>query len=125
METILIIDNEEAHRIIYRSQIEVLCPGRFHVLETDNSRDALQIIIKEKPVCIILDYMLNGENGMQIVHQFKRDIPHCPPILMVTCAMTRELRADVMALGAEDCLLKSSMTGEDLVDKINESIEHE
>ena len=109
MKNILIIDNEEPHRIIFRTQIEAWFPGRCRVFETDNSLNALEIIGHNRIDCIILDYMLNGETGKQIVHQFKRDLPDCPPIIFVTCALTEDLRRDVLALGASECLLKSSL----------------
>jgi CheY-like chemotaxis protein len=123
MRKILIIDDNPHHRLIYRTWIENFLPGFFEVLEADNQTSAYEIVLKESPVCILLDYHLNGgDDGFTMLHQMKRDMPDCPPIIFLTCALTERLKRNVMALGAQACFEKSTLEHGDLVDAIKAAI---
>ena len=56
--------------------------------------------------------------AIQALHRMKHDIPDCPPIIFLTCALTEELKRNALALGAEACFDKSKVEGPELVDAI-------
>jgi CheY-like chemotaxis protein len=123
MEKILLIDDNRMHRLIDRRWIEAYCSGRFEIIEANNAALGFEMIVKDRPVCVLLDYMMTGDDGFQALHRMKQDIPDCPPIIFVTCALTEELKRNALALGAEACFEKSKITGPDLAEAIMKSVE--
>ena len=123
MEKILIIDDNRMHRLIDRRYIEASCPDRFEVIETDNAATGFEMIVNERPACVLLDFMMIGEDGFQALHKMKNDIPDCPPIIFITSALTEELRRNALALGAEACFEKSQLSGPELAEALIMAVE--
>lgn len=120
---ILVIDDNAMHRMIHRNWIETLCPDRFDVIEAENAKSGFERMVKESPACVLLDFIMIGQDGFQALHQMKHDLPDCPPILFLTCALTEELKRNALALGAAACFDKSRIEGPELVQAIIEAVE--
>ena len=114
---ILIIDDNETHRMIHRAWCSA-----FEVIEADNAAEGFELVIKEAPDCVLLDFVMLGEDGFQLLHRMKKDISACPPIIMLTCALTEELKRNAMALGAAACFDKASLSGEVLLAAIRDAM---
>lgn len=119
---ILIIDDNPSHRLIYRTQIEMLMGDGFEVIEAGNTADGFEKIVTESPVCVVLDYMMHGGDGFQLLHKLKIAMPDHPPVIFVSCAMTDSLARNAMALGAAACMEKSTLNRDDLTQVISEVI---
>jgi DNA-binding response OmpR family regulator len=106
MQTVLIIDDDANHRLIYRLWLE---KGEipYRVIEAENTRDGMKLVITENPACVILDYMMKGESGFVMLHELEKSCVETPPVIFVSCAMTEELRRNALALGAVECFEKS------------------
>jgi DNA-binding NarL/FixJ family response regulator len=117
---ILLIDDNATHRLIYRVWLEKT--EDYTVIEASDTKAGTEAVIRERPDCVILDFMMNGENGFQMLHQIKKDIPDCPPIIFVTCAFTESMKRNVMALGAYACFEKSKLDQAELCKVVNASI---
>ena len=117
---VLIIDDDASHRLIYRMQIEQFLGGVFSVIEADNTEDGFELIVRERPACVVLDYMMHGGNGFHLIHHLKQAMPDHPPIIFVSCSMTESLSRNALALGAAACMEKSSMGKDDLMQAITE-----
>ena len=114
---VLIIDDSPTHRLVNRQWIEAACPGAL-VIEAGNSKDGIEMAITQSPSCILLDYVMLGGDGIQALHQMQHDIPGCPPIIFLTCALTEELKRNALALGAAACFDKAAVNGVQLMEAI-------
>ena len=123
MQKILIIDDNPTHRLINRKWIELLRPGRFNVIEAVCAATGIDAIVRESPACVLLDFMMLGDDGFQALHKMKHDIPDCPPVIFLTCALTEDLKRNALALGADSCFDKSRVTGEELVQAVVAAVE--
>ena len=80
---VLIVDDNSTHRLIFRKWIEGFCPN-YTVIEAINADAAMETIVKESPACVLLDYIMIGDDGFQTLHRMKRDLPNCPPVIFLT-----------------------------------------
>ena len=102
---VLIVEDTEAYQMIYRHWLENCPHGGFEVIVADNTTDAEFLIKTGNPHCVILDWILDNEDGFVFLHRMKEH-QKCPPIIFITCAYTAALKANVMALGAAACFDK-------------------
>lgn len=122
MQKILIIDDNPTHRLINRRWIEMLRPGMFTVVEATGAATGIEAIVRESPACVLLDFIMLGDDGFQALHRMKQDIPDCPPVIFLTCALTEDLKRNALALGAVSCFDKATLSGEELLDAIVSAI---
>lgn len=117
MKSVLVIDDNPTHRLINRKWLELLRPGLFRVTEAENAAEGVARIAGDSPDCVLLDFIMQGDDGFQTLHQL-RTLVGCPPVIFLTCALTPELKRNALALGAYACFDKSAVTGEELVDAV-------
>jgi two-component system, OmpR family, copper resistance phosphate regulon response regulator CusR len=102
MPRVLVIEDEANLR---RSLSEGLRAARFEV-ETAATGDAGARLATTRPFdCIVLDWMLPGRDGLQVLADLRRAGPS-PPVLMLTARDAIEDRVLGLDSGAEDYLVK-------------------
>ena len=112
MKKILIIDDDPHHLALCKLLVRHNFTG-IDTLELTRIEDAYNLIIMERPICIILDNMMPGGSGMVLLHNLKENMKKVPPIIFLSCAMTESLALNAGALGAAICMSKShAMNGE-------------
>ena len=119
MTRVLLIDDTPTHRLIHRTHLE---GGGLTVSEAPTTAPGFERIVLDAPDCVVLDYLLPGEDGFQLLHRLAKDLPHHPPVILLTCALTEELRRNALALGAAACLDKSTMTPDELVAAVRAAV---
>lgn len=98
MKNILIVEDDiTIHNLIK----EVLNKEQYNVLNAFSGTEALMLIEKEKIDLILLDLMLPGLNGEQIIKKIK-DIP----IIVVSAKISVEDKVNVLLDGANDYITK-------------------
>lgn len=98
METILIVeDNIDIHNFIK----EVLEKKKYKVLDAYSGTEALMLIEKENINLILLDLMLPGLNGEEIIKKIKRI-----PIIVISAKISPEDKVNVLLSGANDYITK-------------------
>jgi len=105
--TVLVIDDEEAVREYIR---EALHGQGYRILLAANGRDGLKAAIEHDPDLIILDLMMPGMSGFEVVEELKRHPTACdiPVVIFTAKDLTRE---EVMRLGQEvEKVLAKGMT---------------
>ena len=101
---VLIVDDERPNRQL----LEVmLAPEGFLLLTAATGEDALHMVAQHAPDLILLDILMPGLNGYQVVARIKgnpatRNIP----VIMVTALDDHDARMLVLGAGAEDFLTK-------------------
>ena len=98
METILIVeDNIDIHNFIK----EVLEKKKYKVLDAYSGTEALMIIEKENINLVLLDLMLPGLNGEEIIKKVKNI-----PIIVISAKISPEDKVNVLLNGANDYITK-------------------
>jgi two-component system response regulator AtoC len=100
--SILIVDDEA---LTLRTIGRALEAEGYDVLSASNGEEALQIVAEEKPDLALLDVVLPGINGIEVLRQAKKISP--PMIVVMMSAYHLVDRAvEAMKLGAYDFLIK-------------------
>lgn len=98
LETILIVeDNIDIHNFIK----EVLEKKQYKVLDAYSGTEALMLIEKENINLILLDLMLPGLNGEEIIKKVKNI-----PIIVISAKISPEDKVNVLLNGANDYITK-------------------
>ena len=98
METILIVeDNIDIHNFIK----EVLEKKQYKVLDAYSGTEALMLIEKENINLVLLDLMLPGLNGEEIIKKVKNI-----PIIVISAKISPEDKVNVLLNGANDYITK-------------------
>lgn len=110
--------------------IQVMMMGSKFKLEgidciaTDSCEEAFDLISKEKPNLILLDILLGGQNGLDILEEFrKHDTTKDIPAIVFSNYTDNDSMARSKKLGALDYIVKLGMTPKKMVEVVRERIE--
>ena len=105
MKTILIVDDEADIRDILRIRL-ANHPG-FRILEAANGSDALELTRQQRPDLIILDWLMPGFNGIEVLKAL-RESPELTiiPVIMMTVKSELSAQAQGQAMGVVAYLIK-------------------
>ena len=101
---ILLIEDEAPIRDMMR-----LALGKFgySVTEAADTREARAAIIEKLPDLMLVDWMLPGESGVELVRQLKREeLTKDIPVIMVTARVEEDDRVKGLEVGADDYVCK-------------------
>ena len=98
---ILVVDDDDRIRSLLK---EYLNEKHFVVSTASNSEEAKIKLNHFKFDLIVLDVMMPGQNGYELVKEIKSDT--CPPIILLTAKGEVENRIKGLELGADDYLGK-------------------
>lgn len=103
-KTILIVDDEPAIRDMIRLALDV---AGFQCLEAANAQEAHACIVDHRPDLVLLDWMMPGTTGIELVRRLKRDIltEHLPVILL-TAKAEEGNKVQGLEVGADDYITK-------------------
>jgi CheY-like chemotaxis protein len=102
MKDILVVEDEEAQRILYEEELTSL---GYKVRLAGNGKEALEMAREERPDLVILDIMMPGMNGLETLRELLNDDPRVPVIINTAYSHYRE---NFMSWAAEDYIVKSS-----------------
>jgi two-component system phosphate regulon response regulator OmpR len=98
---VLIIDDDEKLRRLLREYFE---DNGHRVLTLADGSYAMKTIQEESPEIVILDIMLPGKDGLEVLKEIRRD--HAIPVIMLTAKGEDTDRIVGLELGADDYLPK-------------------
>ncbi|MBN1522027.1 MAG: response regulator, partial [Candidatus Aureabacteria bacterium] len=104
MEKILAIDDSKLVRDMLKS---LLTENQFAVDVAANAEEGLYYITRNPYDLIIVDYMLPGMNGLQLLTLIKEKKPELP-VIILTSKGNEGIAVQAMKLGAVDYVVKSS-----------------
>ena len=112
-DKILIVDDE---KMILELTAMVLGRRGFEVLTVDNATDSYEIIERERPALVLLDYMMPRVNGLDALKEIRARFPDTY-VIMFTGKGSEEVAVELMKAGASDYILKP-FSNVKLVDRI-------
>ncbi|MBT4544237.1 MAG: response regulator [Alphaproteobacteria bacterium] len=120
MQRILIADDDQ---MIVRLLEHKLKQSGYEVLSVHDGAIALETAITEKPDLIVLDGMMPGLDGMEVLRRLKEseDTKSIPVIMLTARAQETDI-VDGLSLGADDYLVKPFIPDE-LMARIKRYIE--
>ena len=101
---ILIVDDDRHNRLL----LEVmLAPDGYSIVSAPTGAEALVMIAQQPPDLILLDVMMPGMDGYQVVARIKSNpaTKHIP-VIMLSALDDRNSRMHGLSAGAEDFLTK-------------------
>jgi len=102
--TVLLVDDEFAIRDMLRMALEI---ADFRCIEAENIRQAYTLAVDERPDIVLLDWMLPGGSGLELLRRFKRnDSTRELPVIMLTAKTTEDNLIQGLDVGADDYITK-------------------
>lgn len=118
--TLLIIEDDRYLRELIAKK---LTQTGFIVLEAINGETGLQIMRQKKPRLLILDILLHGMNGFDVLRQIQTDsVLSLIPVIVLSNFGQQEDVDLALHLGAKDFLLKAHFTPAEVVIKVKETL---
>ena len=101
---VLIVDDEFAIRDMLRMALEL---ADFECIEAENIQQAHALIVDERPDMVLLDWMLPGGSGVELLRRLKRDEATADvPVIMLTAKTTEDNLIQGLDVGADDYVTK-------------------
>lgn len=120
--TVLIVDDQRADRMLYKNWLSQAGEASYHVVEAENARSGIDAFLTYAPDCLILDFMMYGTDGFQLLAALKREHATLPPIIFITAMHNDLLEESVKAQGVYCYLHKQQLTPNLLRQTIAEAI---
>ncbi len=117
---ILLVEDEDFIRELYVRQ---LTKEGFNVKFAADGTTGLNMLIAEPFDLLLLDIMLPGMNGLQILREFKTKNPNSPMITILLTNLGQEaVIKEGFELGAQAYLIKASYTPDQVVAEVKNAL---
>jgi len=101
---VLIVDDEFAIRDMLRMALEI---AEFRCIEAENIHEGFTLVVDERPDIILLDWMLPGGSGLELLRRLKRnDTTRDIPVIMLTAKTAEDNVIQGLDVGADDYITK-------------------
>lgn len=103
-QRILVVDDEAPIRDMLSIALEA---AGYDVLEAENAQAAHGVIIDEKPDLVLLDWMMPGTSGLELLRRLKRsELTEKIPVVMLTAKTEEDSKIAGLDSGADDYVPK-------------------
>jgi len=117
---ILIVEDEKALSKVLKEKFE---SAKFTVKTVDNGNEVLRATKSMKPDMILLDIILPGKQGLDVLEELKADNNlNTIPVIMISNIDSDNDIKKALSLGAVDYFVKSQHPLKEIVDKVQEQI---
>ncbi len=115
---ILMVDDDDDFRWATGN---ILSAVGYHCIHALNGQEALDVVEKEIPDLVLMDYRMPGQNGLTVAAEMKRLIP-AVPIIMITAYGEIDSAVTAMKMGIYDYVTKP-VDNNDLLFTIKRALE--
>ncbi len=117
---ILLVEDEDFIRDLYVRQ---LTKAGFQVKSAIDGQSGLQMLSAEPFDLLLLDIMLPGRNGLQLLRTFKTQNPNSPMITILLTNLGQEtVIKEGFEFGAQAYLIKASYTPDQVVTEVKNAL---
>jgi DNA-binding response OmpR family regulator len=116
MSKILIIEDDKFLRELIVSKLK---KENYDIVATVDGEEGIQKVKEEKPDLILLDLILPGIDGFEVLSQIKSDptISSIPVIILSNLGQKEDIDKGI-TLGANNYLIKAHFTPGEIIEKI-------
>jgi len=120
MKKILIIEDDQIIANVYRNKLAV---EGYHVERTLDGESGLKIMRTLKPDTIILDLMLPGMSGLDVIKQVRSEAEFSKiPIIVFSNTYLTNMIQEAWKAGATKCISKSNCSPKEVVEVVRHTI---
>lgn len=117
---ILLIEDEDFIRDLY---VRELTKAGFQVKSAPDGNSGLNTLMSENFDLLLLDIMLPGLNGLQVLREFKTKNPNSPTMVILLTNLGQEaVIKEGFELGAQAYLIKGSYTPDQIVNEVKNAL---
>lgn len=117
---ILLVEDEDFIRELYVRQ---LTKEGFQIKSAVDGQSGLNMLKAEPFDLLLLDIMLPGMNGLQLLREFKTQNPNSPMITILLTNLGQEaVIKEGFELGAQAYLIKASYTPDQVVNEVKSAL---
>jgi signal transduction histidine kinase len=120
---ILIIDDSPDDRDLCRRALRTTIKGPLQFVEASTGESGLESIARDQPTCVLLDYSLPGNNGIEILKRLRERHPYVP-VVMLTGYGNEAVAVSAMHEGAQNYINKSAISIKPFEQAVRAAIEH-
>ncbi|PIC98164.1 MULTISPECIES: response regulator [unclassified Sporosarcina] len=102
MKHLLIVDDQPGIRLLLE---EIFKPTGIMIALASNGKEALEIVRKQNPDCVLLDMKMPGMNGVEVLREIRTISPEAI-VMMMTAYSEIELLNDADKLGIDQHFTK-------------------
>lgn len=119
-KSILIVEDEQDILDLYKT---FLTDSGFEVDTASDGEEGLKKILTGKAQIVLLDIMMPKIDGIGVLQTLKEQKKKLPKIIMLTNLLHDKALDEAKSLGAKDCVIKSEVTPDQILQKINHLLE--
>jgi signal transduction histidine kinase len=121
---ILIVDDSPEDRALYRRLLAQGLESEAEFQEADCGEEGLEMARREPPDCLLLDYRLPDVDGLEFLERLRGDTADgLVPVIVLTGQGNEAVAVEAMKRGAQDYLLKGSVTRDRLLRAVENAVE--
>jgi len=121
---ILIVDDNDGDRAIYRRFLERSFPASLHIVDVETAEKATEALACEEFDCMLVDYRLPASSGLDLVERIHQESPDSPMAMMVLSgAGSEEVAVEAIKRGAQDYIAKGRLTQDALFRSVSNAVE--
>jgi len=121
---ILIIDDNEVDRQLYRRLLNQDPEHEYEIIEAVYGDEGLEICRNQEPDCVLLDYHLPDFDGLEFLADLNgMDQENRIAVVMLTGTGNEAIAVDAMKSGAQDYLVKGEFSRNDFLRAVDNAIE--
>ena len=120
--TLLIVDDSNADRKLYKAWLDKQTTRKYKIIEAEDGKAGYEAFISHEPDCVILDFMMYGMNGFQLLLEMRKERTVLPPIIFLTGSQDPTLEKSVKATGVSSYLNKNRLSAEQLYAAVEQAI---
>jgi CheY-like chemotaxis protein/DNA-binding XRE family transcriptional regulator len=109
---ILIVDDNRHDRLTYKRWLDQMPERKFEIFEAANGKTGFDAFAAHKPACVILDFMMYGTDGFQVLAGIQEKAELMPPIILVTGMPSEAVEKKAKAQGVSAYLDKNELSKE-------------
>ncbi len=116
MKKILLIEDDNDQINLYKARFEL---AGYAFIAATNGIDGLKLADTEKPDIILIDLLMEGMDGIEVLERLKRNSKTKEiPSIIVTNLDKHDLAKKAMDLGAVDFIVKASVSVKEMIARI-------
>lgn len=106
---VLFVDDDPEYVSVVRHYLRSFQNSTFDLIWASNGEKALDLLAKDVPDIVLMDYFLPGANGLEVIKKI-RDAKISVPIILLTSNKDFRIAIEAMKYGTEEYLIKDEAT---------------